>query len=354
MKPTKFLTNTELSLFTECRRKWWLSYVMKLEWPEPAVSKARDVGSVVHAVLEYHYANFMPELKDTMKQFDAEMALQRAPFLAIMNEEEKVEISMFGGSPSSIREASWPKRARAEVALEELDWVAEWAEIMLIGYFDWLAEEGHDANLTVIEPEAEVAVPLDGAGTLGMYSNVKLAGKYDVRVLDEEDGFRKFLETKTAGTFQIYETMPHMLTQVFHYHLLEYLELEQAGEGQKTDGAILNIIRRVKRTSRAKPPFYCRFSVHHNESEIKNYYTRILGILRDMLQCEMELAEGKDHRAVVYPTPTSNCHWKCEFFDICGLLDDDNAHGLEMAQEMFVVGNPLSQYDSEIGHITNH
>ena len=338
---TKFLTNTELSMFIECRRKWWLSYVMKLQWPEPTVSKARDVGSVVHAVLKFHYANSMPAQTETMKQFDVEMQLQRAPFNELWNDADSAE--------------DWTKRARVEVALEELDWVEEWAEIMLLGYFDWLAEEGHDANLTVVEPEAEVAVPLELnlANTLG-YSNVKLAGKYDVRVLDEEDGFRKFLETKTSENFKLYETMSHMLTQVFHYHLLEYLELEQAGGGQKTDGAVLNIIRRVKRTSRAKPPFYRRFSVHHNESEIRNYHTRILGILRNMLQCEMELAEGKDHRTVVYPTPTNNCHWKCEFFDVCGLMDDDNAHGLEMAQEMFVVGNPLGHYETEIGKLTNH
>lgn len=297
----RLTTNSEIQVFKDCKRKWWFKFWRKLRRRREPISKPRDIGSVVHGLLDRYYQGGM-EL-DVL----AELITEQNKMLAEFPEQEE-----------DVRE------------------VIEYSRIMLEGYFEWLKETGADVPLRVIEPEAEVRVEI--------LEGVDLGGKIDTRVYNEERGARQFLETKTVGSFKERVDMATMNEQIFQYHLLELLSDLEQDSGSRTDGAILNMLRRVKRTSRAKPPFYMRHEVWHNEDELRNFYHRTIGTVLDILRTEQRLADGENPMRVVYPRPSRDCRWKCDFFDVCPMFDDPRTDAEGYLAAHFETHNPTARY----------
>jgi hypothetical protein len=129
--------------------------------------------------------------------------------------------------------------------------------------------------------------------------------------------------------------------QLKMYHWL----LEQKGE--TVSGAIYNMLRKVKRTASAKPPFYMRETLHHNETELRSYWKRLYGVLSNMVSARRELDKpGSDHHIIVYPTPTPTCAWDCEFRAACPLFDD-GSHVEGLLESAYRVHNPYERYTKE-------
>jgi hypothetical protein len=108
-------------------------------------------------------------------------------------------------------------------------------------------------------------------------------------------------------------------------------------------GGLYNMLRRVKRTERAKPPFFERLEVHHNIHELRNYYLRIFGEIEAILETRRKLDAGAEHRQVAYMNPTGDCSWDCEFYGVCPLFDDGSA-AEEMLQAYYRQGSPHEHY----------
>lgn len=111
------------------------------------------------------------------------------------------------------------------------------------------------------------------------------------------------------------------------------------------------MIRRVKRTRAAKPPFFDRMTIHHSPQQLRSFHNRLMGELEEIIRIRslLETCEvtGDDPGFYVFPTPTRNCHWDCPYFDVCGLIDrpDDNPdHYLSM---IFEEGDPYARYVSD-------
>jgi hypothetical protein len=103
------------------------------------------------------------------------------------------------------------------------------------------------------------------------------------------------------------------------------------------------MLRRVRRTAQAKPPFYERLDPPVNSHMIESYRTQLEGTVADMLQIESDLAAGVDHRRAAYPHKTNDCQWKCEFRVVCPMFDDGSRAEAMLAQ-LYVVRDPLSYY----------
>jgi hypothetical protein len=217
-----------------------------------------------------------------------------------------------------------------------LETEAELGRVMLEGYLEWVEMEGIDAELEMISTEEIIERPmLDG--------KVILQGKIDMRVRRKIDGARMFRDFKTVGgSFSDFGSMAHMNEQVKTYMVLEEA---QNGEGERADGAIFTMLRKVKRGAYAKPPFYDQIEVRHNKFTLRAFIEQLEGVLTEMVDTREALDAGGSHNKHVYPKPSRDCKWKCQFFAICPLFDDGSAAEAALS-DAFVVADPYGYYQT--------
>lgn len=295
------LSNSEIQTFKDCRRKWWLSYYRRLKPKQVKFTGPLALGSRVHEALDRYYTTNQPLL-------DAHSDLV---------EEDRIKLIEDMRDPS------------------EIDSEADLGRIMLEGYLQWVDEEGIDAELEMISTEEILSMPMfDGS--------VELQGKIDMRVRRKIDGVRMFRDFKTVGgSFSDFASTAHMNEQILTYMLLENAKNE--GTDERSEGGIFTLLKKVKRTANAKPPFYEQFEVRHNLFSLRSFWQRLHGTVADMMRVKTALDEGTSHLSVAYPRPSRDCTWKCPFFAVCPLIDDGSAaeHAI---QEMFVESDPYDYY----------
>lgn len=300
------VSNSELRSFKECRRRWYLGYVRRLKKNSKELGAA-SLGTRVHNALAAFY--------------DPDGGGEDAMWAVFQAQEER--------DTQAFEEAGEDtKQLRKEIDL---------ARAMVEGYVEWLADEGADRDLEVVavEQTVEVASPHPG---------VNLVAKLDVQVRRISDGMRMFMDHKTVQDFTTPVKTIHLDEQMLEYHLIErMLQVDEP-----TAGAIYNMLRKVKRTGRAKPPFYARHEVYHGDEELRSFYNRVYGVIRDMLTVEAELLQGADHRVVAYPTPTRDCSWKCEFFSVCPMFDDGSS-AEDVLELGYHEGDPYARYEDTLG-----
>ena len=50
------LSNSEIQVFKDCRRKWWLNYYRRLQPKQKDYTGALALGSRIHEALDQHYS----------------------------------------------------------------------------------------------------------------------------------------------------------------------------------------------------------------------------------------------------------------------------------------------------------
>jgi hypothetical protein len=220
----------------------------------------------------------------------------------------------------------------------DLESEAELGRIMLEGYLQWMDEEGIDANLEKISNEEIITMPLfDG--------EVILQGKLDMRVRRKTDGVRMFRDFKTVGgSFADFANQAQMNEQILTYMLLESAQNKEPGE--RSEGGIFTMLKKVKRTANAKPPFYDQIEVRHNIFTMRAFWQRIHGTINDLMTVKKGLDVGGDPNFLAYPSPDKDCKWKCQFYTICPMIDDGSAAEAAIAQ-MYEVSDPYGYYGKD-------
>jgi RecB family exonuclease len=294
------ISNSEIQTFKDCRRKWWLSYYRRLQPSTQNFTGALALGSRIHEALDMYYSKGIPLL-----DAHAELVIKDKHTLL-----EQFRDTM------------------------DLDSEAELGRIMLEGYLDWVDENGIDAELEMISTEEIISMPMfDG--------EVELQGKLDMRVRRKADGVRMFRDFKTVGgSFTEFASLAHMNEQILTYMVLE---AAQNKEGERSEGGIFTMLRKVKRSANARPPFYEQMEVRHNQFTLRAFWNRLHGAVRDMMDTRKALDEGADVNFVAYPRPSRDCKWKCQFFAICPLFDDGSA-AEQAISELYVVDDPYAYY----------
>lgn len=295
------ISNSEIQTFKDCRRRWWLTYYRRLKPKVKEFSGALALGSRIHEALDRHYATGQDLL-------EAHSDLVRADLKKLTDE---------------YRDTS------------NLEAEADLGRIMLEGYLEWVEQEGIDAELEMISTEEILERPM-------MDGKVILQGKIDMRVRRKIDGARMIRDFKTVGgSFADFGSMAHMNEQVKTYMLLD--EVQGTEDGERTDGAIFTMLRKVKRGAYAKPPFYDQIEVRHNRFTLRAFLDQLEGTLTDMLRVRASLDAGNSHYANAYPTPSKDCKWKCQFFAICPLFDDGSAAEAALS-DAFESSDPYGYY----------
>lgn len=297
------LSNSEIQTFKDCRRRWWLSYYRRMQPKQTDYTGALALGSRVHEALDTYYSQGVALL-------DAHAELVEKDRLILQAE---------------MRDTT------------ALDSEAELGRIMLEGYLEWVEENGIDAELDIVSTEEKIIVPL-------FNGEVELQGKLDMRVRRKIDGVRMFRDFKTVGgSLTDFANQAAMNEQVLTYMLLEQMK---EGEDSRSEGGIFTMLKKVKRTARAAPPFYDQIEIRHNIFTLRSFWDRIHGVIGDMMRVRKALDEGEAHSAVAYPHPTRDCKWKCPFFSICTMFDDGSS-AEQALSEMFEEADPYAYYESD-------
>jgi hypothetical protein len=209
---------------------------------------------------------------------------------------------------------------------------------MLEGYLQWMDEEGIDSNLEKISNEEIITMPL-------FNGEVILQGKLDMRVRRKTDGVRMFRDFKTVGgSFSDFANQAQMNEQILTYMMLEHAQ--NLVPGERSEGGIFTMLKKVKRTANAKPPFYEQIEVRHNVFTMRSFWQRIHGTIADLMGVKKALDQGADPNYVAYPRPTKDCKWKCQFYNVCPLIDDGSAAEAAIEQ-MYVVADPYGYYGKD-------
>lgn len=307
------LTNSEMVEWRRCRRKWYLhTYLRRAAPNEGQPGTALHRGNLVHDALAAMY--------DPTRRAD----------------------------PVAFVE-SW--RAAQEddpFSAEGIEADAEMAKIMLTGYMEWIAAEGVDQGLVIQGTERAVEVPLKIEG-----HEVTLLSKLDAPILRESDGAMLAFEHKTTGAFDKLLKRAKLDTQFLTEHLVRFLNaIEQGMEPAEAEhlcqGVLLNMLRKVKRSARANPPFYMREAVPHNIVELRNHWRHVVSIARDIEATKARLDAGEDHHSVCPPNPSTECSWDCPFYNIC-VMFDDGSDGAGALDSLYEEKDPLERYANAEG-----
>lgn len=309
------LSNSEMADFRRCRRKWYLGYyrgLRKIREEEPG--SAVWVGNLVHDALAHYY--------DPATGHGDPVA-----YATSVIEDAVVE---FPAEETRIR-----KEADLPLAMIE-------------GYVEWLAESGADADLKILGSERMVRVPMQA------YENpardVYLLSKLDVPVEIVSTGFRSMLEHKTVQNFSTPAEGFRINSQFLTEHLVRFLASLREGmtsedANRDCSGVLVNMLRKVKRGARSKPPYYERAEVHHNITELRSHWIHVVAIAKEIRLLEGRLDAGEDHHKVAPPNPMpQDCSWSCPFFNVCPMADDGSDFEGVLAAN-YEARDPLERYE---------
>lgn len=319
----RFVTHSETSVARRCWRKWYLFYYRRLSGRGSRINENEVIGNLVHDAL----AEFYDEGQD--------------PLAAIVHKAGLLVQELEGMLTDDTGDET---RAIIEQNITTVENARDFAKIIVEGYLQWLEEEGEDQHLEFISAEQEVSVKMP---VESWKKDVALLAKLDTRFLDHRSGARVFMDHKTVQNFPDKEKWAHLDTQFYFYSLVDYLIalVEDSENPVWTDGGILNMLRKVKRTASANPPFYKRKEVRHSIIELQNYFVRLTGEITEILDKTELLDNGVDHHLVCPPNPTRDCSWDCPFMTLCAFMDDgSDVEGYIEAS--FDVINPLRRYET--------
>lgn len=297
------LSNSELQTFKDCRRRWWLTYYRRLKPKNQEMTGPLAMGSRIHAALDAHYAQGVPLLTAHSELIEQDKQLLLQDFRDVSNLETEGELG----------------------------------RIMLEGYEQWVEENGIDAELEMISTEETIIAPL-------FNGEVELQGKLDMRVRRKADGVRMFRDFKTVGgSLSEFSNMAHMNEQVMTYMLLESTKRDEA---ERSEGGIFTLLKKVRRTAAAKPPFYDQIEIRHNIFTMRSFWNRIHGTITDLMRVRHALDSGESHAFNAYPKASRDCKWKCQFFTICPMFDDGSA-AEQALSEMYEETDPYAYYETQ-------
>lgn len=312
-------SHSELKDFQRCKRRWYLRHVCRLAPKLVGPVGPLQSGTRVHAALESYYT-------------PGNDADPREVLEGVLKDAHK----------DYIDRCDEIDQQPDQFVLEQFKKDAELERAMIEGYFQWLEESGADAHLTVIAAEEQVLVTSEQLGAEFMKPFVVVA-KLDARVFDETTGFMQLMDHKTVQNFaQMLPTLQSD-TQMLHYHLM----LSILYPDKQVDGALYNMLRKVKRGKTAKPPFFMRETIVHNAAEVESYRLRMLGLIANIFELEARIETLSDGdlgvKMFAQPNPTRDCSWDCSYVDVCPLFDD-GSRVEDAVSELFEVRDPMARY----------
>jgi uncharacterized protein YjgD (DUF1641 family) len=270
-----------------------MQYYWKLRRKREPKALARDTGIVVHEALHLFYTagGLRGEYSESIMD----------EFLTNVRDEDMLKVGNLQEDPETVK--------KERKAIKEIH---ETARILCGGYIEWLKETGADVGLVLDKSEVELRAP-------GPVEGTEIMGIIDLGGTDEQSGDLVVMDTKvTASIDEMLKTL-HIQEQGPMYAVLAKINDPDTSRGFRV---IWNMIKRNKQTARAKPPFYQRYELAINKDQLQQFYAQLQGQIEEILRTEERLNNGESHIVAAYPTPTGDCSWKCQYFTVCGAMND--------------------------------
>lgn len=298
MQPeTIYYSQSENAVFKRCRRRWFLENVLRKTARDGEGSGALFVGTLVHVGMEAMRRAQMMELPWEKVQYEALRAIA-----------ERVEFDSAAGVVVDLKDV--------ELAL-----------LMVEGYLDWYEDEGLGGQEEVVAVEQELSMELP--------NGVVYRGKIDAVVRRRDSGMLRVVDTKTVQSL-IDPTLRLQMSE----QLMGYVLLCEKHYGERFDGAEYSMLRKVKRSATAKPPFYGREVVRYGRVELEAFARRLQNVTDDAVDLRERLAHlwerGLPERAanLAYPSPDMDCSWRCPFTAQCELMNDPGSRWTEAVLQL--------------------
>lgn len=270
---------SEITAFQRCRRKWHFRYDLGIV-PAPAgprrpLSSHRDTGTTVHRGVEVY--------NDTG---DIEQAVAAVY--------EKVDEL---------------RSIRLEGDLPELDTDSEWFEVarlseaMTRNYAEWIAE-GNEVGVVFHDTEKEWDVTIPG-------TDYTVWGTIDAILFDPAIQGDVVRDYKSVTSFS-------QTPQEVDFQLRTYAWAWWRITGNIPKRSEHLMMKRNLGGPRAKRPLFERFPVPITERALQAHEQHL------MVRC----AEIDEHRGLLagdahlFPNPTKDCSWDCDYREICPMVDD--------------------------------
>jgi hypothetical protein len=289
------ITNSEIQTFKQCKRSWYLGYQRRLrKRTADGQEQAAHTGTLVHDSLEAYYR---------------------------------------GASPNSVL-FDLAQRRNSDPDADEYVKTYDLAHSMVEGYFDWLEETGADIGLEIESVEEHLTCPAPKP----FEDTVEMLGKMDVRARRGDQLL--IVDHKTVLSFDAVISELPMNEQARYYAILQ----RRNHPDEPVQGAIWNMLRKVRRGPRSKPPYYARYEMSWNDEQLRVFWKRIGGEIADIMRAEERLGSGEDHHVVAYPTPSKDCSWRCPFVSVCSHMDDPHTDSESLIEHLYIKSDPLARY----------
>ncbi|HYK70381.1 MAG TPA: PD-(D/E)XK nuclease family protein [Streptosporangiaceae bacterium] len=324
---------SEILRWDRCRRTWLIEQYFGLLPANERPTSARLQGTRIHTALEYWYG---PDHLDPGRTID----LLYGAVLDHYPDDEKA--------------------IRAE---------HEMSKIIVEGYPEWVASEGCDNGMIIVDVEREVRVPLPG-----WEGAVDLRAKMDMVWQDADSGLLGFLDHKRRSTLKEQHEI-RKDGQMRFYSLMQWLaaghpppvlgQPAQVVEGLPLVlGGKVNQLKAVKRGPNSKPPYYMRNDFRHTPEIMASHLLGVQQAVHEIMFARNSLdaagARGGHldqadwvrvnwiQSSVTKPTWIEHdCTWSCPYATgLCQLMDE----GLGWIDALFtsgrfVQGDPYARYE---------
>jgi hypothetical protein len=273
---------SELMCFRKCRRSWMHRYYLKLDKPggreyPPSSSGALEIGTVVDLAFREFYFSGTDMIDAVRRIRDEHVAEVNAP-----------------------NDGTWEWDKK----------VYSFALRMVEGYMEWLDETGADAGEITVGVELELSAHIPD-------TDVNLHVHIDRLIYDTTWDEWIIDDTKTVDTLAKAETFE------IDDQLLTYAWVVREALGIDVRRLRHTMLRRVKRTGTAKPPFYGREAIEVNPDRLERHVQHLQGLANDLMFAVLSLNVSEDeHHRVAYPSPSRDCSWWCPAYSICVAHDD--------------------------------
>lgn len=290
------IRTSERTTFARCRQRWWWAYRDCLT---PKVAKpALRFGDLVHQALALYYKPSKVRTRIIRGPHPAES------FVRLYDEQLK-QLSEFG---MYTEEEEWSD-ARS-LGIEMLE--------------NYVKHYGKDEQFQVIKPEVPFEVDMYDEDGLYLCTYV---GQFDAVIFDLNSGKLGLFEHKTAKTVRTghlpldeqagsyWAFAPYVMEAKdlpkLDFVLYNFLRKAKADDRpQNEDGFYLNKDGTVSK--RQPSPLFHREIVRRGKSRADSV------LLRVKRQAE-EISWIDQGEMDVWKTPNQDCHWQCDFYDMCVL-----------------------------------
>lgn len=281
----RWFTNSEISCWSRCKRKWYLKYYLNLH--AHSQPKYFDFGNQMHQVLEAYYGGSIDEGYDALDNVD--------------EKDRKLATRMFEG------------------------------------YLEYLGESGADDWFNVVGVEQLISTPLN---IDCIDSDVGLRGLIDLIVEDEHGRYN--IDHKTGSQFLDPDKWS-LDTQKRTYDVISFLN------GDPFVAAIFNNLKKSMRTARAAPPFYRRDYINYDQNITDSHMKLVVIIVTEIMSAIDLVDDGADHREVFNVSPMAGCfdcefRAVCPMFD--NGTDETVVSGL--LESSFVKKDPNERYTQKM------